>query len=415
LTSSKVSNNGSSNGGGIYSLGTATILDSTLSNNTADGSHGGAGGGLLIAGTLTMTNTTVRANLADNGYYGAAGGAGLLLSGTAEIIDCRIKDNQMESNFWPGQGGGVSTGTGSDVTLRGCLIKNNSGVGPGGEVVSGGGVASRGTLLMADCAVVDNTADTGGGVFIQDLSTATLKRCTMAGNVADGGGGLWAGSGASVQIGGCLLAENTALVSADDCSGTLVTQGYNLIENTLGCTLSGPTNLDLLGVTPLLVDPSNGDYRLQVNSPAVEGGNPAAQPEDCSTSVLGDARLLDGDLDGNRIRDIGAYEFSHVEVDIQGTAQPGNSLTLDFSGTAGLFVFLAAGLPGELPFGSVGCLFLDVTLPKMFVALGLSPIPSLVGQVATNIPVGTEFVVQTVGLTGSGSGNVSNPVRLVVE
>ena len=51
-------------GGGIYNIGTLTVMNSTFSGNSA-----GGGGGIFNAGTLTVTNSTFSG---DSGSYGGA-------------------------------------------------------------------------------------------------------------------------------------------------------------------------------------------------------------------------------------------------------------------------------------------------------------------------------------------------------
>ena len=51
------------NGGGIYSDGTLTLIDSTVSSNTAAFANGGGGGGgIYSTGTLTLTESAVAGN-----------------------------------------------------------------------------------------------------------------------------------------------------------------------------------------------------------------------------------------------------------------------------------------------------------------------------------------------------------------
>lgn len=59
---------------------------------------------------------------------------------------------------------------------------------------------------------------------------------------------------------------------------------------------------------PLFVNPAVGDYHLQVNSPCIDAGtnNALGLPE---TDFDGSPRIVDGNGDGIRIVDIGAFEF----------------------------------------------------------------------------------------------------------
>ena len=58
---------------------------------------------------------------------------------------------------------------------------------------------------------------------------------------------------------------------------------------------------------PLFADAGAGDFRLTPASPLVDAGTPGAGPP--ATDRDGTARVVDGDLDGTAVRDIGAYEY----------------------------------------------------------------------------------------------------------
>lgn len=81
-------------GGGIYNAGTLSLIDSTVSGNTA---RGGSGGGIYSLGMLMLTNTTVANNIAQSS------GGGISKAGNqAELTFCTIYGNRVT------RGGGIA-------------------------------------------------------------------------------------------------------------------------------------------------------------------------------------------------------------------------------------------------------------------------------------------------------------------
>ena len=76
---------------------------------------------------------------------------------------------------------------------------------------------------------------------------------------------------------------------------------------------------------PVFVDPGNGDYSLQFNSPGIDSGNPAAinsGPKDLDNNL----RLWDGDGDSSEVVDRGAWEYGAIAA--QEMKMVGNSLLI---------------------------------------------------------------------------------------
>jgi len=92
LLESTVSGNTAKEGAGVHNSGTVTIDRSTLSGNTASGK----GGGLFNAGTATVRNSTVNGNAAN-------GGGGIASSGTVQITQSNVTANNSNNS----SGGGL--------------------------------------------------------------------------------------------------------------------------------------------------------------------------------------------------------------------------------------------------------------------------------------------------------------------
>ena len=319
-------------GGGIRSFGNVQVTDCVVTGNA------GAGGGGIKqeGGTLTLLRTEVSNNTSDESSI--AGGAGIWTSdGDLEIIDSRIVDNH---NVHEGSvGGGLKFNGGVALLVRTTVDGNTS--------LNNYGGISGGPLTLIDSTVSNNMAAgraAGLGALGVDI---TLINTTVSGNQAQsnfGAGAIDRGGpgqltlrnvtvfgnhntgsstgGVRVEdaslISNSILAGNTNLFGPSDCEGTLISQGYNLVQNA-GCTIDGDTTGNLLGIDPSLLPlADNGGptqtHGLANDSPALDAGNPAtpgisetACPE---TDQRGFLRPQDGDDDSIAVCDIGAFELT---------------------------------------------------------------------------------------------------------
>jgi len=150
-------------GAGIYSSADVlTIIDSTISNNTAwiglDLSGGAAGGIANVNGTLNISNTTISSNLA------GVGGGGISGSGAITITNSTISGNI--AGIGPpylGLGGGIYNS--GPLTITNCTISGNSAY---GSMFKGGGVGGaiynvNGSANVGNSTLTGNRADVHGG------------------------------------------------------------------------------------------------------------------------------------------------------------------------------------------------------------------------------------------------------------
>jgi hypothetical protein len=178
---SDFSSNQATVGGGIFGLGTITVTRSSMSGNTAN-----RGGGLATAGTALIQKSTFSAN---DGFGGMA-----VLSGTATVEDSLFAGNLLggfyneggtvtilRSNF---QGNALAGGIVNDGTMdiTDSKIESNSTQG------NGGGISNSGVLTISDSTIKDNSADvSGGGLY--NTATATFTDSKFLGNRASLFGG----------------------------------------------------------------------------------------------------------------------------------------------------------------------------------------------------------------------------------
>jgi hypothetical protein len=287
LTNSRVDGNiATYAGGGVYASAVTLILD----GSQVEGNDAGYSGGGINAGTgsLTLTNSRVERNSVD----GTGGGIYLSL-GTATITNSLVSTNT--SGF---AGGGISSG--STLTLVNSTLSGNS------SVNNGGGLDIRiGTTKLYNVTLANNTADSdsdndgdGGGAYIFSPDGTLIATHTIFGGNFD---------------------NSSTSNQHPDCSGTLTGAGYNLIQNTTGCTLAGDTTGILTGLNPNLGSLQDNDgptftHALLAGSPAIDAGNPAGclDPSGLplTTDQRGFFRPADGDGNFTSRCDLGAYEFN---------------------------------------------------------------------------------------------------------
>ncbi|MCH7872202.1 MAG: right-handed parallel beta-helix repeat-containing protein [Planctomycetes bacterium] len=245
------------------------------------------------------------------------GGVNVDSRGEITLIDCVLDRNLS------GQGGGINVWENARATLIRCTISRNRVDITGGAAA----MADRDSILILEsCIISDNEsigfAGSSAGVRIARGSFGSLFNCLFYGNQATGSGaGISITNDGAGEVINCTVSRNQA---AGVGAGLLVTEGVGdvVVLNTtfwenvpdqisqqggdLSVTYSdiegswpGEGNISL---DPQFVAPFNGDFRLGVQSPAIDTGDPAYDPPGGV------------DLDGNRRVwnhrvDIGAYEF----------------------------------------------------------------------------------------------------------
>jgi CSLREA domain-containing protein len=341
----------SQHGAGIYNAGGALSLhNSTVRDNQGQGYGGGVAnssdGDLSVAGSLISNNT---ANF---------GGGGIYNLGRVHLINASVEGNKGDS-----QGGGIHNSGGTITLYYSTVISNTSFFGGGifnrdaggtslinSAVVNnvaadggGGGIVSQsGSLNLYNSTVSGNTVGgPGGGILATANSTVTLNNVTITNNMATDkfylgdGGGISSGN-STINLSNTILAGNKdSGNNAPDCSGTVTSQGYNLIQSTASCTIIGDTTGNKLsmnpGLRPLQISSTqfpNGTTLIHPtlsNSPAINAGNPSI-PGSTDTSCRNDDQRgvsrPDGHPDWGVRCDIGAYERELATPDSDGDGLP---------------------------------------------------------------------------------------------
>ena len=139
----------------MYSTGSLTLTNCTVSGNSTGGDGGGyssSGGGIFSTDTLTLTNCTVSGNAANpnwefggdvyHPHYSPGSGGGISSSGAVTLTNCTVSGNSAGE----GQEGGVSISSWGTLTATSSIFDNTS----GGILASGSTFISHGHNLFSD-------------------------------------------------------------------------------------------------------------------------------------------------------------------------------------------------------------------------------------------------------------------------
>ncbi|WP_299485874.1 choice-of-anchor Q domain-containing protein [Acaryochloris sp. IP29b_bin.137] len=204
ITNSVISaNNAVLDGGGIYNdsaislvdaetLGEITLDQSTVSGNIA----GGSGGGIAsFIGRTVLTDTTVSSNTA------AVDGGGIIAQGAASIFDSAreftLTDSQVTDNRSGQDGGGLYVTSNSSPDDR--ITLTNTSISTNNAERNGGGIYNASDTVIIDNGVVseNEAANNGGGIFASGIAAQTVLSFSLVSDntaAVDGGGVFSSGS-----------------------------------------------------------------------------------------------------------------------------------------------------------------------------------------------------------------------------
>jgi hypothetical protein len=138
----------------------------------------------MLGGELTLENTIVSENLVRSTSASYAGG-GIYSVGTTTITNSRIIDNSalLLGSLDTPYGAGIATGENSVLTIQQSEISGNSGGGVGGGIAVGGGT----NATITNSTISENHATLlAGGIWTHRASSGTtsltLRNTTISGN-----------------------------------------------------------------------------------------------------------------------------------------------------------------------------------------------------------------------------------------
>jgi N-acetylneuraminic acid mutarotase len=356
---------------------TATIKDLTIAN----GRDSNAGGGINNLGNVTIAGCVLRDNtiVTSGGSFNEGAGGGIYnIYGTVTILNSTLSGNSASanggSNSNSGRGGGIYNNNGT-VKITNSSISGNSASanGSGNNYGEGGGIynSNGGALTITNSTISGNTASASGG-----------------NNDNGRGGGIF--NGAAVLPRNMLLAGNSVsgtTAQGPDAFGSFATQGHNLIgqsDDSIGFTQG--SNGDLVGTiaAPLNAQlgplANNGGltqtHALLPGSPAINTGDNCVLTNTCSAINLGfnlttDQRGAGFPRNAGSQVDIGAFESQDMtppDTTITGNPPaPSNSASATFSFTGSDNLTLVASLTYECSLD--GGAFTACTSPRTFPGL----------------------------------------------
>jgi hypothetical protein len=288
-----------------------------------------------IFNIATNTNVAITGMGISNGNAAGSFGGAISNSGTLTLTDDFLTANTA------GFGGGAIHNNGGVLTInRSILFVNMVNTGAGGILNSGGS-----TLTIINSLINGNGANGGNGGGIVNSGTVTLSSTTISANFAQGGagGGIHNASG-TVTAKNSIIAKNAA-TSAPDYNGTLASDGFNLIGNSSGTTISPVQFSDQIGTAGSPLDPLLGPFQdnggltfsrgLLPGSPAIDKGDSG----ELATDQRGFPRPIDlgsiANATGGDGSDIGAFELQATPV-LTTVASPSVALGDSIADTATL-------------------------------------------------------------------------------
>ena len=307
----------------VASLYLTTADTSYISSTIIDGNSSGS----VVTFTSGEDSTAVLCGFTiTNGSY--SGGGGIYCSNASpSLINLMISGNSSQSS----SGGGIHCRNNSNPSLENVIISNNT-------AQYGGGIYCHSSSpSFKYVTILGNTAERAGGIYCQSNSNPNLEYVTISGNTAtvDYGGGIFCmfdsspsleyvtisdnyantfGGGISCYLncfpsltnvtitdniasdGGGIYCYNSIVYLTNSISWNDEPEEFYFHSGQVNATYSdiqsGYVGTGNISSDPLFINPSSGDYHLQLTSPCIDIGDP--------TFPL--------DPDGSR-SDMGAYYF----------------------------------------------------------------------------------------------------------
>ncbi|MEX2142163.1 MAG: choice-of-anchor Q domain-containing protein [Pirellulales bacterium] len=165
-------------GSGIWNEGDLTVQDSTISRNFGTAVTSGSGIYNSASGAATILRTMISENA--SAVFGGGGG-GINNLGTLSVIDSTISANTAPTGSYL-SGGGIYSQSGT-VTITNSTISGNSAY-AGGGIYNNGTMTLRSSTVAHNFTVrgAGNTSSRPGGVANSESGSLTVQNTIIAGN-----------------------------------------------------------------------------------------------------------------------------------------------------------------------------------------------------------------------------------------
>ena len=252
----------------VYITNGAVISGFTISNGSTrtlncecyDGGTFRGGGVWCESAVAVVTNCVITGCAASDSGAGVFGGT---------LYNCQLLGNHADDTQ-SGYGGGAES-----ATLNNCELSGNS-----ANAIGGG----ADNCWLNNCIVFNNTTPGNGG----GACGCTVNNCVVVGNYA---GNAYGGAGF------CTVSSSIVVSNASPSGPNY---GGSLLDHC--CTTPMPdSGLGNITNDPAFINFAGGNYRLQANSPCINGGNNLVITN--NTDYDGNVRVVGWTVD------IGAFEF----------------------------------------------------------------------------------------------------------
>jgi hypothetical protein len=173
--------------------------------------------------TVAIKGVTITGGVGTQFDDGAFRGGGILNEGILTLTDCAVVDNQ--ANF----GGGIFNLEQARLTISGTVVAENKAIRPAADGSLGGGIHNRPAARLTinnGSTISKNTADNGGGIY--SIGLVTISDSFISGNEVDFDGGGLTNDGGVVTLRNVVVEDNAA---SEQGAGIFVVEGEVRLEN----------------------------------------------------------------------------------------------------------------------------------------------------------------------------------------